>query len=189
MATHATTKATSAAPEGAAETVTSVPHAGMLAFHGKRAKPPKLPEEVAGLRPRVHVAFHSPATEKHCPLAALQPPFARSEHDGVTTFAVHGVHDGNEFSTAEKELLMMVLKEVKKLKPAVLVSLCTGGVNRSCLFKILAQIDAGQEADPWSGENSYFGAIVALAKEQGSVKAALAEAVKPSSLRKRARDA
>ena len=64
-----------------------------------------------------------------------------------------------------------------------------GGVNRSCLFKILAQIDAGQVPDRWSGENSYFGAIVRLATERGDVKAALADAVKPSSLRKRAREA
>jgi len=169
MATHETTEAVNTKPEGATETAASVTRDGMLAFHGKRAKPPKLPEEVAGLRPRVHMAFHSPDAE--------ESPILRS------------VHDGDAFSVAEQEVLLVVLKEVQKLKPAVLVSLCTGGVNRSCLFKILAQIDAGLEPDAWSGENSYFGAIVQLAKAQGDIKAALAEAVKPSSLRKRARDA
>ena len=181
MATHETTEAANAKPEGATETAASVTRDGMLAFHGKRAKPPKLPEEVAGLRPRVHVAFHSPDTE--------ESPILRSVHDGVVTFTIHAVHDGDAFSVAEQEVLLVVLKEVKKLKPAVLVSLCTGGVNRSCLFKILAQIDAGLEPAPWSGENSYFGAIVALAKEQGDIKAALSDAVKPSSLRKRALEA
>lgn len=164
--------------QGAADTVASAAtHDGMHAFHGKRVKPPKLPEAVAGLRPRMHVAFFSPDAEKYqiVPIA----------HDGVVTLNIYAVRDCDAFSEAEQEMLLLALEAVKKINPVVLVSLCSGGVNRSCLFKILAQIGAGLDPDPWSGYNSYFSAIVKLAKEHGDIRAALSDAVKPSSTRKR----
>lgn len=110
----------------------------------------------------------------------------RVDGESATVVIVMGIGDGNSFTKPQQQLLLGVLQKVKDSQPAGLLSLCKGGVNRSCLFKCLAQIDVGQTPDSFTGDNDYFAEIVRLARASGNVKQALADAVKPSALRQTA---
>lgn len=146
---------------------------GILMLHGKRSKPPSMPADVV-LRSQFIVEFDSGSEPLHS---------VRVDDKSVTVVIVMGIGDGNSLTKKQQTLLLGLLQKIKASQPAGVLSLCKGGVNRSCLFKCLAQIDAGQMPDPFTGNNDYFAEIVRLAKASGNVKQALADAVKPSMLR------